>query len=125
MLERAEGELAVGQVVDVLELVDLAHDGALELVAAISNVGATAGPLELWIVSMGTDRSLRTEYYMRTDRGGKVAVADKRVLIEFGVYRKGDPGCCPSSFEVRTIGYDPEADAIGVLDRERTRLDTP
>jgi hypothetical protein len=124
MLAPQDQELAVGQAIEVLELADLAKDGAPELVAAIANVGATSGPLELWILSMGSD-GLRTDYYMRTDRGGKVAVADKRVLIEFGVYRKGDPGCCPSSFEVRTIGYDSEADAIGVLDRERTRLDTP
>jgi hypothetical protein len=125
MLVPQDQELAVGQVIEVLDLADLARDGTPELVAAIANVGATSGPLELWILSMGSDGSLRTEYYMRTERGGKVAVAEGRVLIEFGVYRKGDPGCCPSSFEVRTIGHDPERDAIRVLDRERTSLDPP
>jgi hypothetical protein len=125
MLAPQDEELAVGQTIEVLELTDLARDGAPEMVAAISNLGATAGPLELWIVSMGADGSLRTEYYMRTERSGKVAVTGDRVAIEFGVYRKKDPGCCPSSFEVRTIGHDPQTGAIGVLERERTRLDTP
>ena len=125
MLAPQDQELAVGQAMEVLELADLARDGTPELVAAIANVGATSGPLELWILSMGPERALGTEYYMRTDRGGKVAVAGDRVLIEFGVYRKDDPGCCPSSFEVRTIGHDPEREAIRVLDRERTSLDPP
>ncbi|MGH2693067.1 MAG: hypothetical protein ACRDHM_11310 [Actinomycetota bacterium] len=125
MLEPADDELAVGQAIEVLELADLAHDGASELVAAISNVGATAGPLELWIVSMGPSGALLTEYYFRTERGGKVALTGDRVAIEFGVYRKDDPGCCPSSLEVRYIGHDPESGTIRVLKRERTRLDTP
>lgn len=124
MLVPADDELAVGQAVEVLDVVDLAGDGSSELVAAISNIGATAGPLELWIASMSRG-DLTTEYYMRTDRGGKVAVTGDRVAIEFGVYRKRDPGCCPSSFEVRSIGYDPETGSISVLERERTRLEAP
>lgn len=122
MLEQASGEFAVGQAVEVLELADLAHDGASEIVVAISNAGATAGPLELWIVSMSRDGELRTEHYQRTERGGKVAVLGDRVGIEFAVYRKDDPGCCPSSFEVQMIGYDPDQDAIRVLERERRPL---
>lgn len=125
MLELASGEFAVGQAVEVLELVDLAHDGASEIVAAISNAGATAGPLELWIVSMSRDGGLRTEHYQRTERGGKVAIVGDRVGIEFAVYRKDDPGCCPSSFEIQMIGYDAEQDAIRVLERERHALKTP
>lgn len=125
MLEPADAELAVGQAVQLLELADLARDGASELVAAISNLGATAGPLELWIVSMGPSGALRTEYYMRTERGGKVELTDDRVAIEFGVYREADPGCCPSSLEVRYIGDDPESGTIRVLERERTPLDVP
>lgn len=125
MLEPAGGEVAVGQVIELVELVDLEADGAPEIVAAISSVGATSGPLELWIASMTSDRALVAEYYMSTDRGGKVAVVDDRVAIEFPVYRRGDPGCCPSAFEVRMIGHDRDRGAIGVLDRERTRLDTP
>jgi hypothetical protein len=125
MLEPADEEFAVGQSVDVLEVADLAHDGASEVVVAILNVGATAGPLELWIVGMSPAGDLLTEYYMRTERGGKVAVSGDRVAIEFGVYRRKDPGCCPSSFEVRTIGYDPQEGAIRVLERERQPLRSP
>lgn len=123
MLEAANAEFAVGQSVELLEVVDLAHDGALEIVTAISNVGATAGPLELWIVSMDEGDEMRAEYYMRTERGGKVAINGDRVAIEFAVYKRKDPGCCPSSFEVRTIGYDPEQHAIVTLNTERHPLE--
>jgi hypothetical protein len=122
MLEPATDDFAVAQSVNVLEMADLAGDGASELVVAVSNVGATAGPLDLWIVAMSPDGDLVTEFYMRTERGGKVAVTGDRVAIEFAVYKRNDPGCCPSSFEVRTIGYDPQEGAIGVLERERQPL---
>jgi hypothetical protein len=122
MLEAANAEFAVGQSIELLEVVDLAHDGTGEIVTAISNVGATAGPLELWIVSMDEGDALHAEYYMRTERGGKVAINDDRVAIEFGVYKRKDPGCCPSSFELRTIGYDPDQDAIVTLKSERHSL---
>jgi hypothetical protein len=124
MLQPQTGEFAVGQAVDVLELADLHGDGSLELVAAVATFGASAGPVELWIVEMTPAKDFRTAFYMSTERGGQVAVERDRVAIEFGVYRKNDPGCCPSSFEVRTIGYDPDQDAIVVLERERRPAET-
>ena len=117
MLQPAEEGFASAQSVTVLELVDFAGDGSSEIVVAVSNVGATAGPLELWIVSMHGEP--RTEYYVRTERGGNVGVGGERVTLEFGVYRRKDPGCCPSVLERRTIGHD--GDAIVTLERERTR----
>ena len=117
MLQRAGEGFASGQSIDVLDLVDFAGDGSSEIVIAISNAGATAGPLELWIVSM--DGEPRTEYYARTERGGSVRVEGERVTLEFGVYRRKDPGCCPSILERRTIGHDGEG--IVTLDRERRR----
>jgi hypothetical protein len=125
MLEAADEGFAVGQTVELLELADLEHDGSSEIVTAVSNVGATAGPLALWVVSMDRDDVLHTEYYSRTERGGKVALRGDRVAIEFGVYKRNDPGCCPSSFEIDTIGYDPDRGVIRVLERERHRVETP
>jgi hypothetical protein len=123
MLEAASDEFASGQAVDALELVPFPDDDAEEIVAAISNVGATAGPLELWVISMSAEDELTADYYMRTERGGRVAVRDDTVAIEFAVYKPKDPGCCPSSFEVRVIGYDPERDTIDVIERERHSLE--
>ena len=125
MLEEADAGFAVGQSVEVMEIVDLAHDGAAEIVVAVSNVGATSGPLELWIVELAASGGLETVFYERTERGGRVAVSGDRVVMEFGVYRKGDPGCCPSSIEVQTIGFDPGTATIGILERERERLEGP
>jgi len=120
MLQPATEGFANPQTVEVLELVDFAGDGSKEIVTAISNVGATAGPLELWVVSMREE--LRTEYYLRTERGGNVSVQPDRVTIEFGVYRRKDPGCCPSILEMRMIGHDPASDGIVTLERERRRV---
>ena len=124
MLEAASEEFASGQAVDALELVPFADDDSKEIVAAISNVGATAGPLELWVISMSPDGRLKTDYYMRTERGGRIAVRGDTVAIEFGVYRRDDPGCCPSRFEIRVIGHDAERNVIGVLERHRESLES-
>jgi hypothetical protein len=118
MLQPAEEGFATAQSITTLELVDFAGDGSSEIVVAISNAGATAGPLELWIVSMRGEP--RTEYYVRTERGGNVGIEGERVTLEFGVYRRDDPGCCPSVFERRVIGH---ADGrIVTLERERQRM---
>lgn len=124
MLQPQTGEFAVGQAVQVLELADLEGDASPEIVAAVATFGASAGPVELWIVEMPSAGDFRTAFYMATERGGQVTVQRDRVAIEFGVYRKNDPGCCPSSFEVRRIGHDPDRDAIGVLERERHPAET-
>lgn len=115
MLQPETEGFASSQTIEVLELVDFASDASKEIVVAISNVGATAGPLELWIIAM--DEDPQTEHYLRTERGGSVGVAEDHVAIEFGVYRRGDPGCCPSILERRTIGHDGEG--IVTLERER------
>ena len=120
MLQPATEGFASPQTVEVLELVDFQHDATEEIVVAISNVGATAGPLELWIISMEGEEPL-AEYYVRTKRGGSVGVGEGRVTLEFGVYRKKDPGCCPSILETRTIGFSPESGTITTLELERGR----
>jgi hypothetical protein len=115
----ASGEGFVGQSVQVLEAVDFAADGRPELVVGIANFGASAGPLELWIVSVG-DGGLVTALYRASARGGDVAVEGDRLRFEYGVYRRNDPGCCPSRIAVETIGWDPVDGAIEVLSRRRT-----
>ena len=114
------GEFAVGQSVPFLELVDFHEDGTPEIVAAISNAGAGEGPLELWIVGASADLRMRTVFYRRTARGGQVDVtAANAILLEHGVYRKRDPGCCPSVTETLTIGaVDGRIDVVAT-DRRR------
>jgi hypothetical protein len=110
----------VSQSVDTLEVVDFARDGRPELVAGILNFGATAGPLELWVVSLETDGSASAEFYEASARDGSVEVRDDRLRFEFGVYRDDDPGCCPSRIAVQTIGWDPESSRVEVLDEDRS-----
>jgi hypothetical protein len=112
----------VAQSVPVLELVDFARDDRPDVVAAIASAGATAGPLELWVLSMGEDGSLETAFYEATARGGRVSVSRDRVSFGVPVYRKRDPGCCPSFIEHQTIGLDPATGRIAVLRRSRERL---
>jgi hypothetical protein len=110
----------VSQSVDFLEAVDFAGDGRPELVAGILNFGATAGPLELWVLSLGLSGSATAEFYEASARDGSVEVRDDRVRFEFGVYRADDPGCCPSRIAVQTIGWDPSSGRVEVLDEDRS-----
>lgn len=123
MLEQAGAGFA--QSVHVLDLVDFAGDGSFEIVAAIASAGATAGPLELWVVSMRVDGTIVTEFYESTSRGGLLDVLGDTLRFEFGVYRKRDPGCCPSLIETQIIGFDPSSGRIEVLERTRARTGKP
>lgn len=105
------GPGAPGQIVELLEVVDFAGDDVPELVAGVLTVGATAGPLEVWVVSMDDD-TFRTEFYEKTERGGQVIVDDRALVLEFGVYRAGDPGCCPSELARERIRWDEAAGRI-------------
>jgi hypothetical protein len=118
----ASGQGFMAQSVHVLEAADLDHDGASELVAAIASAGATSGPLDLWILTVGRSGRFRTAFYGGTARGGRVTVDGDVVRFEVPVYRKDDPGCCPSVLEHQTIGLDPQSGRIAILERTRERL---
>lgn len=111
----------VSRLVDSVRVVDLADDRAPEVAVGILTAGAGVGPLELWILSMSAG-DLRTEYFVRTTRGGEVTLEGDRLVLEFPVYRPQDPGCCPSRIERQVIGYDQATGSIGLLDRSRRRV---
>jgi hypothetical protein len=117
----AAGSGFVAQSVHALELIDFRSDGTPEVVAAIASSGATAGPVELWILSMDRTGALRSEFYEDSERGGEVTVHGDRLSFRFPVYRNRDPGCCPSRIETQEIGHDPATGRIVVLKRERVR----
>lgn len=110
----------VSQSVDTLETVDFAGDGSPELVAGILNFGATAGPLEVWVLTVGAAGGLATEFYEASARDGGLEVRGDRLRFEFGVYRKRDPGCCPSRIAVQTIGWNARSGRVEVLDETRS-----
>lgn len=110
----------VSQSVRTLKIVDLAGDERPEIVAGIQSFGAAEGPLEVWVISMGTDGSLTTEFYHSSSRGGDVVrVRGNRVRFEFHVFRKDDPGCCPTFTDTLIIGWNPATGRIEVLERTR------
>lgn len=113
----APGPRLISRLVDSIQVVDLAGDGAPEVAVGILTVGAGEGPLELWILSMSEDGGLRTEYFLRTTRGGEVVSEADRILVQFGVYRPQDPACCPSRIERQVIGFDEATGSIGLLKR--------
>jgi hypothetical protein len=118
MLEGDEGFVA--QSVNLVELVDFRGDRGAEIVVAIASSGATAGPVELWILA-ANDHGLRTEFYEGTARGGEVTVEGDRIRFAFPVYRPDDPGCCPSRLETQSIGYERAEGRIAILERERAK----
>lgn len=110
----------VGQSVRRLRLVDFAGDGRPEIVAGIQSFGAAEGPLEVWVISMATDGSLTTEFFRSSSRGGDVVrIRGNRVRFEFHVYRKDDPGCCPTFTDTLVIGWSKASGRIEVLERTR------
>jgi hypothetical protein len=110
----------VSQSVRTLKIVDLAGDGRPEIVAGIQSFGAAEGPLEVWVISMETDGSLTTEFYRSSSRGGDVVrVRGNQLRFEYHVYRKDDPGCCPTFTDTLIIGWSPATDRIEVLERTR------
>jgi hypothetical protein len=120
MISPAEGFVA--QSVHVLETAELDGQPGSELVTAIASAGATAGPLELWILTVDRSGRFRTAFYQGTARGGRVTVEGNWVRFEVPIYRRNDPGCCPSFLEHRTIGFDPQSGRIRVVERRRERL---
>jgi hypothetical protein len=115
----------ISRLVDSIQVVDLAKDGAPEVAVGILTAGAGEGPLELWILSMTEDGGLRTEYFVRTTRGGQVVPDGDRIILEFGVYRPQDPACCPSRMERQVIGYKEANGSIGLLERTRMKSGQP
>jgi hypothetical protein len=124
MLDTPGPEL-VSRLVDSIQVLDLAKDGAPEVAVGILTAGAGEGPLELWILSMAEDGGLRTEYFVRTTRGGQVVPNGDRIILEFGVYRPQDAACCPSRIERQVIGYDEATGSIGLLERTRRKSGQP
>ena len=110
----------VSQTIRGLRLVDFAGDGVPEIVVAIQTFGATEGPLELWVLSMGAEGSLTTEFYRASSRGGDVVrVQGNQLRFEYHVYRDEDPGCCPTFTDRVIIGWNQASGRIEVLERIR------
>lgn len=113
----------ISRLVDGVHIVDLAGDGAPEVAVGILTAGAGEGPLELWVLSM--DGELRTEYFVRTTRGGDVFLEGDRIILEFGLYRSHDPACCPGRIERQVIGYDQATGSVGLLERTSRKVTQP
>jgi len=110
----------VSQSVRTLRLVDFAGDGRPEILAGIQTFGAGPGPLEVWVVSMREDGSFSTEFYRASSRGGDVLkVRGNQLRFEYNVYRRDDPGCCPTFTDTLIIGWNEASERIDVLKRTR------
>jgi hypothetical protein len=112
----------VSQEVPFLQIIDFAEDGAPELVVGVQSYGASAGPLDVWILSWLSE-AFATEFLRSTERGGQMAFRESTVTLETGVYRPGDPGCCPSAIETLLIGWDAGSERIVVLERTEREVE--
>jgi predicted Ser/Thr protein kinase len=119
MLEPDPGSTGINQSVPFLDILDFEGDGRGELVAAELTSGASAGPMDLWVLSMEPDGSFRTVFFEGTERGGNVTRIGDRISFEFGLYGPDDPGCCPSRIETQQIGWSDDLGEIAVLDTFR------
>lgn len=111
----------VAQQVEFLELVEFRPERPPSLVAGVVVIGASTGPLSLWVLAMDAEGFV-TEFFETTQRGGIITEDGATVLLDTGRYAPADPGCCPSRIEHQRIGLDPATGAIAILERtfERT-----
>lgn len=106
----------VAQQVDFLELVEFRPFLPPSLVVGVVVIGASVGPLDVWVLALGAD-GLVTEFFEATQRGGRLTLDDFTLLLETGRYAPADPGCCPSRIERQRIGVDPATGRIAILSR--------
>jgi hypothetical protein len=105
---------SVSQQIDFLGLIDMAHDGSVELVVGILNVGAGPGPLDVWVVGFGPEGAVN-DFSESTTSGGVLVAAGDELRLQTPAFRSGDPACCPSRIEHQTIGFDSAAGKVRVL----------
>lgn len=113
----------ISQGVSLLDFIDFARDDTPELVVAIANFGASAGPIDLTVLSWDTG-PMTTEFTFSTERGGEVSVREGlQIVAESGIYDEDDAGCCPSKQGRWIIGYDEESKTIGIVEKTETPVD--
>lgn len=111
-------EVELGREPSVVRCRDLSRDGARDALFAIAS-GGTAGNTN-WGILLGR-RDGGPERLALYREGYKIALAvtagDPEVLQP--VYRRDDPNCCPSSFEVRRYHWTGER--FRLRSRQRTK----
>ena len=104
------------QVVEMVRVIDFESDLAPELVLAFYYVGASSGPMNIWVFSGASD-GLVTEFDYATVRGGSIEVRADELELETGNYDPDDAMCCPSALETIVIGST--GSGVGILSREK------
>jgi len=110
----------VSQEMQFLALVGFRTGGPPDLALGILNVGAGAGPLDVWVVSMDAG-GFHTEFFEETVSGGILTTSGSALQLDTPNFAPSDPHCCPSRIERQEIGLDPASGAITVLRRTFTR----
>jgi hypothetical protein len=118
VLETA-GPATLGQQVDSLALVDMAGDGTPELAVGVLNQGAGPGPLDVWVIGFGAGSPV-TEFWEETVQDGILLAAGTTLRLQTPSFAPNDPACCPSRIEHQTIGFDPGAGTVRVLEQSFT-----
>ena len=103
------------QVVEMVRLIDFESDLVPEVVLAFYYVGASSGPMNIWVFSGGSD-GLVAEFDHATVRGGSITVRADELELESGSYESDDAMCCPSALETIVIGST--GSGIGILSSE-------
>jgi hypothetical protein len=109
----------VSQTLQFLALVRFRPDEALDLAVGVLNVGAGAGPLDVWVVRM-QGGGFRTEFFESTVSGGILTTTGTGLELDTPNFAPSDPHCCPSRIEHQVIGADPATGRIAVLRRTFT-----
>jgi len=107
------------QQLDFASILDMRGDGSSELALGVLNVGAGPGPLDVWVIGFGPEGP-SNEFWEGTVQGGVLVTAGDELKLQTPSFEPSDPACCPSRIEHQTIGFDPEAGRVAVLERTFT-----
>ena len=111
-----------GQIVETLIPLDFDGDGTDSLVLGVQVVAASAGPLEVSVLSFrGVD--VAVDFQEGTDTGGVLTVEGRFLVLETGLLG-GNPRCCPSAIRRQRIGWNPTTKRVEVLEQTDTPVAT-
>jgi hypothetical protein len=108
------------QEVSWLDVVDFEDDGAPELVAGITGFGASVGPMDVWVLSMGGN-GFRAEFWEETTQDGTLTRSGRTEKLDTPFFGPNDPLCCPSKTEHQVIGFNNADGKIEVLEETFTK----
>jgi hypothetical protein len=98
---------------------DLTRDGRPDVVVPVT-AGPAAGIVAYYVYAETGDRA-RDVFPVNAVYRARVAVRGRRLVETLPIYRRADPGCCPSAVQTTVYRWDGTGLAVQARSRDRIR----